>query len=124
MTDNKDNLDFTKDQSSRRPKSTTPSTVKKPENKDALGAMIKVTIDGKDVKVPMGTTILEAAQELGITIPTLCDHSDLCVAGVCRICVVEVEGQNNLQASCAYPITDPIKVKTHSRKVRQARRHI
>ena len=124
MTDNKDKLDFTKDKSSRRPKSTTPSTVKKPENKNALGAMIKVTIDGKDVKVPMGTTILEAAQELGITIPTLCDHSDLCVAGVCRICVVEVEGNNNLQASCAYPITSPIKVHTHTRKVRQARRHV
>jgi NADH-quinone oxidoreductase subunit G/[NiFe] hydrogenase diaphorase moiety small subunit len=72
----------------------------------------------------MGTTILEAAQELGITIPTLCDHSDLCVAGVCRICVVEVEGNNNLQASCAYPITSPIKVHTHTRKVRQARRHV
>ncbi|MCF7885958.1 MAG: [FeFe] hydrogenase, group A [Candidatus Marinimicrobia bacterium] len=124
MTDNKEKLDFTQDKSSRRPKSTTPSTVKKPENKDALGAMIKVTIDGKDIKVPMGTTILEAAKELGITIPTLCDHSDLCVAGVCRICVVEVEGMNNLQASCAYPITSPIKVHTHTRKVRQARRHV
>ncbi len=124
MTDNKEKLDFTEDKSSRRPKSTTPSTVKKPENTDALGAMIKVTIDGKDIKVPMGTTILEAAKELGITIPTLCDHSDLCVAGVCRICVVEVEGQNNLQASCAYPITSPIKVHTHTRKVRQARRHV
>ena len=91
---------------------------------EALGSMIKVTIDEKPVQVPMGTTILEAARMLGIRIPTLCYHEDLCIAGVCRICVVEVEGMRTLQASCAYPVTQPITVKTHSRKVRQARRHI
>jgi NADH-quinone oxidoreductase subunit G/[NiFe] hydrogenase diaphorase moiety small subunit len=91
---------------------------------EAIGGKIKVNIDGKEIKVPMGTTILEAAKELGIKIPTLCHHEDLCVAGVCRICVVEVEGQRTLQASCAYPITQSINVKTHTRKVRQARRHI
>lgn len=93
-------------------------------NPNAIGGTIKVTIDGKESKVPVGTTILEAAKTLGIRIPTLCHHEDLCVAGVCRICVVEVEGQRTLQASCAYPITQPINVKTHTRKVRQARRHI
>ncbi len=90
----------------------------------AIGGQVTVTIDDKELKVPMGTTILEAAKELGIRIPTLCHHDDLCIAGVCRICVVEIEGQRTLQASCAYPITQPINVKTHSRKVRQARRHI
>jgi iron-only hydrogenase group A len=89
-----------------------------------IGGQITVNIDDHDIKVPMGTTILDAAKHLGIRIPTLCHHPDLCVAGVCRICVVEVEGQRNLQASCAYPITGPLKVKTHTRKVRQARRHI
>ncbi len=93
-------------------------------NGDALGAKVTVQIDGNEIKVPLGTTILEAANELGIRIPTLCNHADLCVAGVCRICVVEIEGSRTLQASCAYPITQPIKVKTHSQKVRQARRHI
>ncbi|HOK03919.1 MAG TPA: NADH-dependent [FeFe] hydrogenase, group A6 [Victivallales bacterium] len=93
-------------------------------NPDAIGGTVKVTIDGKESKVSMGTTILEAAKNLGIRIPTLCHHPDLCVAGVCRVCVVEVEGQRTLQASCAYPITQPISVKTHTRKVRQARRHI
>jgi len=44
-------------------------------------------------------------------IPTLCHHDDLCVAGVCRICVVEVAGMRTLQASCAFPITSPIKLK-------------
>ncbi|MCD6327463.1 iron hydrogenase small subunit [bacterium] len=93
---------------------------------DAPGtsATVKLKIDDHELNIPMGTTILEAARELGIHIPTLCHHDDLCVAGVCRVCLVEVEGQNTLQASCAYPITQPITVKTHTRKVRQARRHI
>jgi NADH-quinone oxidoreductase subunit G/[NiFe] hydrogenase diaphorase moiety small subunit len=85
---------------------------------------ITLSIDDKEVTVPAGTTILEAARKTGIRIPTLCYHEDLCVAGVCRICVVEVEGQKHLEASCAYPITTPINVKTHTRKVRMARRHI
>ncbi len=91
---------------------------------DAIGAKVRVNIDGNDIQVPIGTTILEAARQLGIRIPTLCHHPDLCVAGVCRICVVEVEGQRTLQASCAYPITAPITVKTHTAKVRQSRRAI
>ena len=72
----------------------------------------------------MGTTILEAAKQMGIHIPTLCHHDDLCVAGVCRVCVVEVENQRTLQASCAFPITSPLTIKTHTPKVRRARRHV
>jgi NADH-quinone oxidoreductase subunit G/[NiFe] hydrogenase diaphorase moiety small subunit len=113
-----------KEEVSRAPKSTTPSHVDKPENMQAIGARIKVIIDEKEIRVPMGTTILEAAKQLGITIPTLCNHDDLCVAGVCRLCVVEVESMRTLQASCAYPITSPLTIHTHTRKVRQARRHI
>ena len=56
--------------------------------------------------------------------PTLCYHPDLEIAGICRICVVEVEGQKTLQAACAYPITDPIKIITYSPAVRVARRHV
>lgn len=89
-----------------------------------IGGAITVNIDGQDLKVPMGTTILEAARQIGVRIPTLCHHPDLCVAGVCRVCVVEVEGQRTLQASCAFPVTAPLTVRTHTRKVRQARRHI
>ncbi len=112
------------DGSCRAPTSQRPQVVTSPDDNDAIGALISVTIDGHELKVPMGTTILEAAQQLGIHIPTLCYHDDLCVAGVCRICVVEVEGQRTLQASCAYPITHPITVNTHNRQVRKARRHI
>lgn len=89
-----------------------------------IGGLISVNIDGNAIKVPLGTTILQAANQLGIRIPTLCHHDDLCIAGVCRICVVEIENQRNLQAACAYPITQPLTIRTHSRKVRQARRHI
>ena len=83
-----------------------------------------MTIDGSAVTVPLGTTILEAARELQIRIPTLCFHEDLCLAGVCRICVVEIDGQRTLQSACSYPITAPIRVNTHSAKVRRARRHV
>ena len=91
---------------------------------DAIGATLTVTIDGMETKVPLGTTILEAAKSIGVRIPTLCYHPDLDVAGICRICVVEVEGQRTLQAACAYPITAPIKIKTYSKAVRIARRHV
>jgi len=87
------------------------------------GVMVKITLDELTLDVTYGTTILEAARKLNIKIPTLCYHEDLCVAGVCRICVVEIEGQRTLQAACAFPITAPIKISTYSPKVRKARRH-
>ncbi len=91
---------------------------------DAIGATVSVTIDGLEAKVPFGTTILEAARSLGIQIPTLCDHPDLLVAGVCRMCVVEVEGQRTLQPACTFPVVNQMKIDTHNRKVRMARRHV
>lgn len=110
---------------SRAPVSQKGKQVSAPEDSTGyIGGLVSVTIDGKDHKVPLGTTILDAAKQLGIRIPTLCHHPDLCVAGVCRVCVVEIENQRTLQASCAYPVTAPIKVHTHTAKVRQARRHV
>ncbi len=87
-------------------------------------ATVTVTIDGIDVTVPNGTSILAAAKTIGLRIPTLCDHPDLRAVGVCRICVVEVEGQRNLQAACTYPISRPIKIVTTGPAVRKARRHV
>jgi iron-only hydrogenase group A len=101
-----------------------PDLEPEPVSPDAIGAAVAVTIDGIDTKVPLGTTILEAAKSIGVRIPTLCHHPDLAVAGLCRICVVEVEGQRTLQASCAFPITAPIKINTYSKAVRVARRHV
>ncbi len=84
--------------------------------------MINITINEHPYKVEKGTTILEAAKNAGFKIPTLCHHPDLENTGICRICVVEIEGQERLQASCAYSITYPMDIKTNTSKVRKARR--
>ncbi len=98
--------------------------VEKPHDTSAIGGMISIEINEKKVSVPMGTTILEACQQNQIHIPTLCHHPDLCIAGVCRICVVDVEGMKTLQTACSFPITNPIKIRTSTPMVRKARRHI
>lgn len=85
---------------------------------------VTVTIDGLETEVPFGATILEAARTQGIRIPTLCYHEDLCIAGVCRICLVEVKGHRVLHAACAYPVTEPIEIHTNTARVRRARRHM
>ncbi|MDQ1265636.1 MAG: [NiFe] hydrogenase diaphorase moiety small subunit [Bacteroidota bacterium] len=89
-----------------------------------IGSTVEIEINGHPFKVPLGMTILEACRRNGIHVPTLCYHEDLCLAGVCRICVVEIEGMRTLQASCVYPVTSRIKIQTTSEKVRKARRHI
>ncbi|MFC1595847.1 NADH-dependent [FeFe] hydrogenase, group A6, partial [Candidatus Margulisiibacteriota bacterium] len=81
-------------------------------------------INGKEVQVEEGSTILDAARVAGVHVPTLCHHDDLCVAGLCRICVVEVTGQKTLQASCAARAEDGMEVKTHTQRVRKARRNV
>lgn len=108
----------------RAPESQKPHVIEKPKNPEYIGGSISIQINEKKISVPMGTTILEACKDNSVHIPTLCHHEDLCIAGVCRVCVVEVEGMKNLQASCAFPITAPIKITTGSPKVRKARKHI
>ncbi|MGA2297916.1 MAG: NADH-dependent [FeFe] hydrogenase, group A6 [FCB group bacterium] len=89
-----------------------------------IGALVEVDVNNISFKIPLGTTILEACRLNNIHIPTLCYHEDLCLAGVCRVCVVEVEGMRTLQSACTFPITNRIKVHTTSEKVRKARHHI
>jgi len=108
----------------RAPLSQTSRRVLPTTSPQAIGASVTVVIDGIEAKVPFGTTILDAAAGLGVTIPTLCHHPDLDMAGVCRICVVEVEGQRTLQPACSFPVTNQMKINTHSRRVRLARRHV
>jgi iron-only hydrogenase group A len=114
--------------------------------------LIAVSIDGKEVKVSPGTTVLEAARAVGIHIPTLCHHDDLCSEALysqtsstphqgehshqheesamlstpssCRLCLVEVEGLPKLHASCALPIHNAMTVRTTSTAIRHARRDI
>jgi NADH-quinone oxidoreductase subunit G/[NiFe] hydrogenase diaphorase moiety small subunit/NADP-reducing hydrogenase subunit HndD len=85
---------------------------------------INFKIDGIDLTVEEGTTILTAARKANIQIPTLCYHEDLCVAGNCRVCVVEQKGSKNLIASCAMPVSEGMEIFTNTGKVRLARKHI
>lgn len=114
----------TNSNTSRSPLSQKGHTIKKQEDLNTIGGSITVEINEKKVSVPLGMTILEACKINQVHVPTLCHHDDLCVAGVCRVCVVEVEGMRTLQAACAYPITSPIKIKTSTPTVRKARKHI
>ena len=89
-----------------------------------MAKKVNLTIDGIKVSVDEGTTILEAAKQLNIHIPTLCYHEDLCVAGNCRVCVVEQENSRLLPAACATPVSEGMVIHTNSGKVRIARKHI
>lgn len=86
--------------------------------------MVKLTIDGMEVSVPRGTTILNAAVEVGIWIPKLCYHPDQSIKANCRVCVCEVEGSRLLQPACAQPVMEGMVVKTRSPKVIEARKTI
>ena len=83
--------------------------------------MINLTIDGFNVSVPEGTTILEAARCAGIDIPTLCFLKDINEAGDCRMCIVEVEGRRGFATSCIQKVEEGMVVKTNSKDVSEAR---
>ena len=85
---------------------------------------IQLTIDNTSVTVPEGTTIMEAAETIGIKIPRLCYHPDLSLEGACRVCIVEIEGSKNYQPSCAAQVQEGMKVRTNSPEIRQARRDL
>ena len=83
---------------------------------------VTLTIDGREVTVPEGTTVYDAAREDGREIPVLCHDPALRPVGVCRMCVVEVEGARTLQASCVRPCEDGMVVRTGSERVLRNRR--
>lgn len=86
--------------------------------------MPKLIIDDKSVEVAEGTSVLEAARQNGIKIPTLCYLEQLKAIGACRLCVVEIEGARTLAASCVVPATEGMKVRTNTKRVRDARRTV
>ncbi|HEY3290939.1 MAG TPA: molybdopterin-dependent oxidoreductase [Anaerolineae bacterium] len=86
--------------------------------------MVNLKIDGQEVAVPEGTTVLRAAQAAGINIPTLCDQKELAPYGGCRLCLVEVEGARTLQPSCTLPASNGMVVLTNTPKVRDARKFV
>lgn len=89
-----------------------------------MNPKITISINGLSIEVEKGRTILEAADQAGIIIPTLCYHKDLCIAGNCRVCVVELVGQSRLSAACATPCEEGMEIRTNSLNVRNSRKHI
>ncbi len=86
--------------------------------------MVTLTIDGVEVSVPAGTSIMRAAMEIGTTIPKLCATDMLDSFGSCRLCLVEIEGRNGTPASCTTPVAPGIKVKTQTPRLKNIRKGV
>ena len=82
--------------------------------------MLKVQIDGKEVEVPHGSTVMDATNKLGVYVPHFCYHKKLSIAANCRMCLVEVEKAPKPLPACATPVTDGMKVWTHSKNAKDA----
>jgi len=85
---------------------------------------VTLTINGKPITAPEGTTILNAARSAGINIPTLCHHPDLTEVGACRMCVVSVEKARGLQTACTTPVFEGMVVDTESTEARDTRKFV
>ena len=85
---------------------------------------IKLTINGRDVIVPRGGTVLQAIQEAGIYVPTLCYDPDLKPYGACRLCIVQIEGMRGLPTSCTTPAEEGMVVYTETEEIERIRRTI
>ena len=86
--------------------------------------MPKLTIDGKEVEVEAGLTVLQACEEIGIEIPRFCYHERLSISGNCRMCLVDMERAPRPVASCAMPVADGMVIHTDTEKVRKMRRSV
>ncbi len=86
--------------------------------------MMTLNIDGKEVKAKSGATVLEAAREAGVYIPTLCYHPSLKPYGGCRLCIVEIEKMRGLPPSCTTPATDGMVIKTNTPQLQEFRRGV
>ena len=86
--------------------------------------MVTLTIDGETIKAKKGTTILQAAKQAGIDIPTLCFLKDINEVGDCRMCIVEVEGRRGFATSCIQTVEEGMVVHTHTPNVLEARRTV
>jgi NADH dehydrogenase/NADH:ubiquinone oxidoreductase subunit G len=85
-------------------------------------AAVNVTINGHKLQAQLGQTVYEAAATAGLDIPVLCHHPALPPEGACRVCLVEIEKQRNLQPACTYPVTEGMVVNTRSPRVMAARK--
>jgi NADH dehydrogenase/NADH:ubiquinone oxidoreductase subunit G len=89
-----------------------------------LSDRINLTIDGKQVSAEAGATILEAGSEIGAEVPTICYHEHTTAYGLCRVCVVEVEGSRLLQPACIAEVQEGMQVLSRSERVERSRRTI
>lgn len=85
---------------------------------------VNITINGRAIKARAGQTVLEAANEAGIKIPTLCHHPALEPIGACRMCLIELSENQPLHPACTYPVSEGLNVVTHSERVEEARRFV
>ncbi|WP_232372593.1 formate dehydrogenase subunit alpha [Acuticoccus mangrovi] len=88
------------------------------------GAPVTLTIDGFEVVVPAGTSVMRAAAEAGLSVPKLCATDSVAAFGSCRLCVVEIEGRRGTPASCTTPVAEGMVVRTQSDKVRRIRKGV
>ncbi len=86
-----------------------------------MANMINLKINNIPVSVPEGSTVLDAARQAGVVIPTLCYLKDVNCVGSCRMCLVEATGARGLVAACVYPVSEGMEVKTNTEKVRKSR---
>jgi iron-only hydrogenase group A len=86
--------------------------------------MITIEVNGRTIPAEKGEMLLTALRRAAIRVPTLCHVDGLTASGACRMCVVEVEGQRGLAPSCAFPVADGMKIRTHSPRAVQARKTI
>src|ERR1700687_560278 len=85
---------------------------------------VSLTIDGQEVRVPVGTSVLRAAAEAGLQIPKLCATDQLEAFGSCRLCLVQVEGMRGFPASCTTPVAEGMKVTTQKDRIVEHRRGV
>ncbi|MFZ5518512.1 MAG: NADH-dependent [FeFe] hydrogenase, group A6 [Candidatus Zhuqueibacterota bacterium] len=86
--------------------------------------MIQIDVNNKKIEAEKGETILSALKRAGITIPTLCYFEKLAPVGRCRVCVVEVEGRKDLVPACSFPVSEGMRIKTHSPRVLETRKNL
>src|SRR5688500_871651 len=86
-----------------------------------MADLVNLTIDGRQIQVPAGTMVIDAAKTKAIEVPAFCDYEGLSLAAACRLCLVEVEQCPQLQTACTLPVAEGIVVRTATPVVAQAR---
>ena len=89
-----------------------------------MSEMIKINIDGRDIEVEKGISVLQAARKANIDIPTLCFLKEINAAGDCRMCIVEIEGRRGMVPSCITKVEEGMVIRTNTPEINDARRTI